>query len=244
MIKSICIAGFMLVAAGCSTVPEPLVIIKDNKDKDIYIDKIESIISEAGAGVVAVLEVTPRGTASYEVLNAQAVRLGGIKPPTVAKLAEVRAIIAKNDVKAAVEDKVKAEKVDYETTLLWERVEAMDSELAIEKAAKELALQEQARAVKDKILYSLMIIGMAIFTTGVMVIAFTPKKVSGSVLIVAGLGASSAAWVFDSHWFVWVAGLGIGFVVVDILVIIFKKTFDFLRARKTGQAEEAGHITE
>lgn len=244
MIKSICIAGFMLVAAGCSTVPEPTIIIKDNKEKDIYIDKIESIISDAGAGVVAVLEVTPKGTASYEVLNAQAVRLGGVKPPTVAKLAEIRAIIAKNDVKAAVEDKVKAEKVDNETSLLWERVEAMDGELAIEKAAKELALQEKARAVKDKILYSLMIVGMAIFTTGVMVIAFTPKKVSGAVLVVAGLTASSSAWIFDSHWFVWVAGFGIGFFVVDILIIVIKKTIDYLRAKRTGQAEQEGHITK
>jgi hypothetical protein len=244
MIKSICIAGFLLIVAGCATVKEPTIVIKDNKEKDIYIDKIESIASDAGAGVVAVLEVTPKGTASYEVLNAQAVRLGGIKPPTVAKLAEIRAIIAKNDVKAAIKNKVEAEKVNDETLLLWEQVELLDSELAVEKAAKELALQEQARAVKDKILYSITMVGMAIFTAGVIVIAFTPKKVSGAVLIVAGLGAGSTAWIFDSHWFNWIVGFGVGFVVVDLLFILGKKTFDFLRARKAGHAEISKHLTK
>ena len=227
--------------SGCATEPAPSIVVLDNKEKDAYINKVEQVISDAGAGVLAVLEVTPKGSISYAVLEAQATRLGGIKPPTVAKLAEQRAIVGNNDVKSAEKDKVEAQKVDEETSRLWERVESLDSELAIANAAKELAIQEQERAIKDRILFMVTSVGISIFALGVMVIAFTTKKVGGAVLIISGLLATSCAWVFDSHWFQWIAGLGVGFVVADIVFIVVKKTIDFLRTKKTGQNENDGH---
>ena len=242
MIKYICIAGFLLSMAGCSTVPEPTLVVLDNKEKDVYINKIEQVISDAGAGIQAVLEVTPKGSITYAVLEAQGVRLGGIKPPTIPKLAEQRAIVGNNDVKSAEKDKIEAQKVDEETSALWERVESLDGELAIANAAKELAIEEKARAIKDRILFMVTSVGIFIFSLGVMVIAFTSKKVGGSVLIVSGLLAVSCAWIFDSEWFHWIAGIGVGFIVADLIFIVIKKTIDFLRAKKTGQNENNGHI--
>lgn len=237
MIKSICMAGFLIAVSGCASRPEPTIVVKENKEKDVYIDKLESIVSEAGAGITAVLEVTPRPSVEYSVLEAENTRLGGIKPPTVAKLAEKRLVIKNNDTKAAAKDKIKAEKVDEETTILYGRVVALDSELAEAKAEKELAIEAEARAVKDKILYMVTCVGAAMFAVGVLIVAFTPKKVSGGVVISFGILATSAAWVFDSHWFNWIAGIGVGFIIGDILIIVGKKTFDYLRAKRTGQEQ-------
>lgn len=238
MIKLICIGAFALFVAGCQTVNDtaPIAIL-DNKEKDAYIAKIEGVISDAGAGIVAVLDTLDKGSIQYAVLEAQAVRLGGVKAPGVAKLTEQKAVIAEKDSKAAANDKVEALKVDYETSLLWERVETLDGELAIEKAAKELAIEEKARAVKDKILWLTSVIGIAIFTAGVVVVAFTVKKLSGFILMACGIIATSLAWIVDAHWFQYVAGFGVGFIVIDILFIVVKKTIDFLRAKKTGQNE-------
>jgi hypothetical protein len=239
MIKSICVAGFLIAVSGCASRPEPTIVVKDNKEKDVYIDKLESIVSEAGAGITAVLEVTPRPSIEYSTLEAENARLGGIKPPTVAKLAEKRLIIKNNDTKAVAKDKVKADKVEEETSVLYGRVVALDSELAEAKAEKELALQAEARAVKDKILYMMTCVGVAMFAVGVLIIAFTPKKVSGGIIISFGILATSAAWVFDSKWFGWIAGVGFGLVVGHIILLVSKKTFDYLRAKRTGQEEKS-----
>lgn len=242
MIKHLCIAGFLLSIVGCATAPEPTIIVRDNKEKDAYINKVEQVISDAGAGLQAVLEVTPKDSIQYAVLEAQAVRLGGIKPPAVAKLAEQRAIIGNKDVKSAEVDKVNAQKVDEETSRLWERVESLDSELAIANAAKELAIEEKARAIKDRILYMVTCVGLFIATIGIMIVAFTTKKIGGTILIVSGGLAVSCAWIFDSEWFHWIAGIGVGLIVGDLLFIMVKKTIDFLRTKKTGQNENDGHI--
>ena len=241
MIKKLCFAGFLLSMIGCQTVnQEPAIAVLDNKEKDVYINKIEGIVSDSVAGIVAVLDTLDRGSIQYAVLDAQAVRLGGIKPPSITKLAEQKAVVAEKNTKAAANDKIEALKVDNETSLLWERVESLDGELAIEKAAKELAIEEKARAVKDKILWLTSVIGMAIFTTGVVVVAFTSNKLSGFILMISGIIATSLAWVVDEHWFQYVAGFGVGFLLIDLLFILVKKTIDFLRAKKTGQNEIDG----
>lgn len=235
MNKSICIAGLLMILSGCASGPEPVVVIKDNKEKDLYIDKLESIVSDAGAGITAVLEVTPRPSIVYSTLEAENVRLGGIKPPTVAKLAEKRLIIKNNDVKAVAKDKVEAEKVDKETSVLYARVVALDSKLAEANLAKELAVEAENRAVKSEHLYMITCVGIAMFTIGAFIVAFTTKKVSGGIVAIFGALATSVSWIFDSHWFNWIAGFGVGFIVLDIVVVIGKKTFDYLKAKRTGQ---------
>lgn len=237
MNKSICIAGFLIAVSGCTPGLEPTIVIKDNKEKDVYIDKIESIVSDAGAGITAVLEVTPRPSIAYSVLEAENARLGGIKPPTVAKLTEKRLVIKNNDTKAAANDKIEADKVDKETSILYGKVVALDRELAEAQLAKELAIEAENRAVKSETLYMITCVGIAMFAIGVFIVAFTPKKVSGAIVISFGAVATSAAWIFDSHWFGWIAGFGIGLVVLDILIVIGKKTFDYLKAKRAGQAE-------
>jgi hypothetical protein len=232
-----CIAGFLIIVSGCTSRPEPIVVIKDNKEKDLYIDKLEGIVSDAGAGITAVLEVTPRPSIAYSTLEAENARLGGIKPPTVAKLAEKRLIIKNNDTKAVAKDKVEAEKVDKETSVLYAKVVALDSELAEANLAKELAIEAENRAVKSEHLYMITCVGIAMFAIGAFVVAFTPKKVSGGIICVFGALATSVSWVFDTKWFGWIAGLGFGLVVGHIVILVSKKTFDYLRAKRTGQDE-------
>ena len=239
MIRFLCIAGFLLSLAGCETVkPTAPIVILDNKEKDAYIVKVEDIVSEAGAGVVAVLDTLDKGSIQYAVLEAQAVRLGGIKPISIGKLTEQKAVIAEKNTKAAANDKVEALKVDNETSLLWERVEVLDGELAVEKAAKQLAIEDKTRAVRAQTLWLCSVVGMAIFTAGVMIVAFTSKKLSGFILIGCGTLATTISWIVDAHWFQYVAGFGVGFVVIDLLFILVKKTIEFLKAKKTGQDQK------
>jgi len=238
MIKSMCIAGFLMILSGCTPGQVPTVVIKDNKEKDVYIDKLESIVSDAGAGITAVLEVTPSPSIVYSVLEAETARLGGIKPPTVAKLAEKRLIIKNNDVKAVAKDKIEADKVDKETTILYSRVEALDRELAEANLAKELAIEAENRAVKSEHLHMITSVGIAMFAIGVFIVAFTTKKIGGGIVAVCGALATSVSWIFDSHWFSWIAGFGVGFIVLDIVVVIGKKSLDYIRAKRTGQGKD------
>lgn len=226
-----------MILSGCASGPEPVVVIKDNKEKDLYIDKLEATVSDAGAGITAVLEVTPRPSIEYSILEAENVRLGGIKPPTVAKLAEKRLIIKNNDVKAVAKDKVEAEKVDKETSILYSRVVALDSKLAEANLAKELAVEAENRAVKGEHLYMITCVGIAMFAIGGFIVAFTTKKVSGGIVAIFGALATSVSWVFDTKWFGWIAGLGFGIIVGHIVIFVSKKTFDYLRAKRTGQGE-------
>lgn len=240
-----CYIGFLFLLAGCTTTQEPTIIFKENIAKDEYISKIESIVSDAGAGISAVLEVMPKGTVAFSVLEAQGARLGAIKAPTVAKLAEERAIISEDDFLDADKDYQLAKEVENQTSTIRQKVAVLDSELVKAKEAKiesdiraEQALKEQARATKEAILLKVTVVGIGIFSLGMFVIAFTTRKVSGAILVIGGLLATSLAWIVDNIWFQWVIGFVVGFVSIDILYITVVKTIAYLRAGKTLQIEE------
>jgi hypothetical protein len=228
---------------SCQSVPEvatPAIVVKDNKEKDTYIDKVESIASDAASGLVAIKETIPKESVAYQLLESQIIRLTAIKEPSVVKVSEYRETISKNDTKAASKDKDLAIKEDNETTLIWEQVAILDIELSEAKAAKAQAEAIAQRAVKDKALDRITMLGMALILAGVIAVAFTTKKISGMILIVSGVACASSAWIFDSPiWQYILIGVG-GFFALNITYVVFRFTKNYFAKQEKHQGVNAG----
>lgn len=230
--QSLTMLFVFVTLVGCTTAPTPTPTIIINKDKDAYIDKVEGIISEAGSALVAVAPTLPVGI-SKELVEGQIVRLSGISKPSVEKVEFFKKALGSNDHKAVKQDKEEASKVDAETNHLWAIVEEQESAIAIANEIAKNAEKEKQREMKDKVLWMFSCIGGAIFVAGVAVLAFTPRKASGVILMLAGGLAIGSAWIFDSPWFPWIAGAGVGFALLDVLVIGITKTYNYLRPSKS-----------
>lgn len=216
---------------GCASAPKPEPVVKNNDQKDAYIDAIENIASDAAAGVLAVQEKLPDKDIKREVLEAQFIRLSGVKPPSVAKLEEQRAIISNNDTKAAAKDKTEAVKVDKETSELYTKVAALDKKLSEAKAGEEKAIALAKQATKDKSIWYVTSLGVGLIAVGVLVSAFTPKKIAGAIMVAGGFLCASSAWVFESEVYSWVL-LGTGaLIIVNVGAAITFATWRFVREK-------------
>ena len=134
-------------------------------------------------------------------------------------------MVKENDSKAVQKDKEEALKVDEETSLLWEMVLDRDKELDTAKAERDLAIEERKRELKDKILWALSCLGMAVSTGGLLVIAFTPFKLRGAVLVAGGGLAVASAWILDSEWFKYILISLAVLAVLDVAYMIVKSKF-------------------
>lgn len=228
-ISSLLISLCILLCA-CSSNPGT-VVVNSNEEKDRYIEAIENIASDASAGVLAVQESLPKDDIKVQVLESQFIRLSGVKPPSVAKLEEQRAIIANNDSKAAAKDKAEAVKVDKETSELYSKVLALDKQLTEAKASEEKAIALAKQATKDKSIWYVTALGCGLIAIGILVAAFTPKKVAGAIVVAGGMLCASSAWVFESEVYSWVL-LGTGaLVIVNIGAAITFAVWRFVREK-------------
>lgn len=230
------IALAVLALSGCQTVSswfskETPPVPANNDAKDAYIEKVENVASDAAAGVLAVQEKLPTDDIKRKVLEAQSIRLSGVKEPSVAKLEEHRRTIANNDTKAAAKDKTEAVKVDKETTELYTKVAALDKKLSEAKAAEEKAVALAKQATKDKSIWYVTSLGVGLIAVGVLVAAFTPKKIAGGIMVAGGMLCASSAWVFESEIYSWVL-LGTGaLVIVNVGAAITFAVWRFIRDR-------------
>jgi hypothetical protein len=208
----------LLLLCGCSTAPKPTPTISvepQNKEKDKYIQKIESVVSDSASALTAVAPVLDKGTVR-EIVEAQVTRLSGVAKPSVAKVEEFKRIISSNDKKAVEKDKKEASEVDAETTALYEMVEQKDFEIS----------EAHARAdaeFKQKILWQYSTAGLAIFVAGLLAMAFTPFKKSAGITMAGGMLAMASAWIFESTWFIWIVASAIGITTLSIMYAMFKK---------------------
>lgn len=182
---------------GCSTAPTPPVVVTNNNEKDIYIKKVEEVVSEAGSALTAVAPSVPAGI-PREIVQGQVKRLSGISKPDEAKVKEFERIIKEKDTKAVAEDQKKASKVDSETTKLWAEVEKKDKMLSEAIAVREQAERTLKEERKTKLILqaSLACLGLLVF--GVLVIAFAPmiflKRAGGVMVACAVLLESLLLW--------------------------------------------------
>lgn len=234
-LQSITIIFVFVTLVGCSTQSQPpahLSIETQNKEKDIYITKVEQIVSESASVLTAVAPSVPVGI-PRELIEGQITRLSGVSKPTVERVKEFQRVIKEQDSKAVKKDQEEASKVEADTDGIWRLVEQKDTELNEAKVRLKLADEERQRIIKDKILWLCSCIGGAILTAGILILAFTTRKVSGIVMITCGGLAIGSAWIFDSPWFPWIAGTGIAIAVLDFLVIAGVKTYRYLRPSRT-----------
>lgn len=185
-----------------------------NKEKDKYIDKVESIVSDSASALTAVVPNLAQGNVRG-LVEAQVTRLSGVSKPSVVKVEEYTRILNQNDSKAIQKDKEEASKVDAETTALYQMVEQKDFELQ----------EAHARAdaeFKHRILWQFSTAGLGLFVVGVLVTAFTPFKKSGAIVMAGGSLAMASLWIFDSQWFTYIAGGSVGIVVLCLLFVLIK----------------------
>ncbi len=207
-----------LFLCGCSTAsipPAPIPVETQNKEKDTYITKVESVVSDSASALTAVVPNLDKGNVRG-LVEAQVTRLSGVSKPSVAKVEEYTRILKENDSKAIQKDKDNASKVDAETTALYAMVEQKDWEIQ----------EAHARAdgeFKQKVLWQFSTAGLGLFVAGVLVVAFSPFKTKGITLMGGGALAMASLWIFDSQWFTWIAGGSIGMVCLSLLVVLIKK---------------------
>jgi len=222
--QSLSILFAFVSLVGCQTVepiqPQPATSFI-NEEKDKYITKVESIISDSASALTAVASSLPKGDVR-ELVQGQVIRLSGVSKPLAPKVEEYTRMLSQNDSKAIQKDKEEASKVDAETDALYAMVEQRDLELAEANSRADAEF-------KQKVLWQVSTAGLIIFAIGVGFLAFSPRKASGVVLMLSGAGAIGSAWVFESPWFPWIAGFGVGFLVLDLLIIGGVKTYRYLR---------------
>lgn len=198
--KSLVYAVIVFTLCGCAFFQKdkPPVVVSNNNEKDAYITKVETVVSESASALVAVSPTVPAGI-PREIVQGQVQRLSGISKPTEAKVKEFERIIKEKDTKAVAEDQKKASKVDSETTKLWAEVEKKDkmlTEAIAVRAEAERTLKEE-RKTKLTLQASLACLGLLVF--GVLVIAFSPslflKKAGGVVVACAVVLEALLLWL-------------------------------------------------
>lgn len=215
-LQSIAILFLFVNLLGCKTVEQSLPIPITNEEKDKYIEKVESIVSDSASALTVINARLDKGLIR-ELTEAQVIRLSGISKPSVAKVEEYSRMLNQNDSKAIQKDKDEASKVDQQTNDLWAMVEERDAELDATKLQLAQAEQERKLAFKEKVLWLLTCVGLAVSTGGLLVIAFTPWKTRGLILIGGGSLAVMSVWVLDSDWFKYILISVCVLAVLDLL---------------------------
>jgi hypothetical protein len=201
---------------GCQTVQPVTPVPITNEEKDKYITKVEEVVSDSASALVAISGNLPQGDVR-QLTEAQVTRLSGLSKPSVSKVEYYTNILKQKDSKAIQKDKEEASKVDQQTNDLWAMVEERDAELDATKIALAQAEQERKLAFKEKVLWLLTCVGMAVSTAGLLVIAFTPWKTRGLILIAGGATAVASVWVLDSEWFKYILIAIASFGVCDLV---------------------------
>ena len=223
-----------LLLCGCVSTPSlppitPAPVETQNKEKDKYIDKVESIVSDSASALTAVVPNLAQGNVRG-LVEAQVTRLSGLSKPSVAKVEEYTRILNQNDSKAIQKDKEEASKVDAETTALYQMVEQKDFEIQ----------EAHARAdaeFKQKVLWQFSTAGLGLFVAGLLAMAFTPFKKSAGIVMAGGMLAMASAWIFDSTWFIWIVGGAIAVSTICILWAVWKKPQQVTSSSEEGRQE-------
>ena len=201
---------------GCQTTEDAVVTPLTNEEKDKYIEKVEAIVSESASAIVAVVPSLPAGI-PRDIIESQGTRLSGVSKPSVESVGRYTRMVKENDSKAVQKDKEEALKTEEQTSLLWAMVLDRDRELEEANSKAEIAEKKAERELKDKILWALSCLGMAVSTGGLLVIAFTPFKWRGAILVAGGGLAVASVWILDSDWFQYVLQTIVALVVLDLL---------------------------
>ena len=73
--------------------------------------------------------------------------------------------------------------------------------------------------------------GVALFVSGVAMVAFTPKIRSGLIMLLGGLLAMGTPFIFNAEWFGWVFGVAIVIALLDGLYVLFRFTKKYVETK-------------
>jgi hypothetical protein len=76
--------------------------------------------------------------------------------------------------------------------------------------------------------------GVALFTAGVAMIAFTPRIKSGLIMLLGGLLAMGSPFIFNTEWFAWVFGVALAIALLDGLYVLFRLTVKYVEEKRSG----------
>jgi len=228
--QTIAILFAFVYLVGCETPEQPKVIKLTNEEKDKYIQRVEEIVSESASAIVAVAPSLPAGI-PRDIIESQGTRLSGVAKPSVESVGRYARMVKENDSKAVKKDKEEALKVDAETDMLYQMVLDREVELDEAKAERDLAIEERKREFKEKVLWLLTCVGLAVSTGGLLVIAFTPWKTRGLILIGGGSLAVMSVWVLDSDWFKYILISVSVLAVLDLLWLTLRWQLKRSKAR-------------
>jgi len=190
--RCIVLATMVFALCGCATtqIDKPPVVVSNNNEKDIYITKVEEIVSESASALTAIVPSVPAGI-PREILQGQIERLSGVSKPKSDRIKEYERIIREKDTKAVQDDKIRAAKVDEETNKLWAKVEEKDKQLteAIALRQESERILKEERKTKLILQASLACLGLLVF--GVALVAFSPivfLKRSGAIMVACAIG--------------------------------------------------------
>jgi hypothetical protein len=145
----LCILVFAL--AGCATAPEIKPVTKvdvvENTDKDLYIDWLEAEIGEAAGAIKVVGQTLPEGNPKA-ILTLTYNRLSGIMEPTVAEIEKYQKAL--KDAKTLEVESAKAKETSEESTRLYAKVEATDTENKSLKRQLDLVNAQREQEAKEK----------------------------------------------------------------------------------------------
>jgi hypothetical protein len=184
-----------ILLLGCSTASKPVapVIISNNEQKDSYIQKVETIVSESTSALTAVAPSLPAGI-PREIVEGQITRLSGVSKASVEKVKEFERMIKDKDQKAVEKDKEKASKVESETDKLWAVVEEQNQQIALEQAMRETAEAEAKEERKTKVVFQASSASLGLLVFGILVTAFSPWKKAGATVIALSIISFGALW--------------------------------------------------
>lgn len=196
-----------MLMVGCYATPSVVVPEAANKDRDVYVDRLEHEASEGAAAIiVAKKNVEGKGK---PLLDLTETRLSGIKKPTAEQVTKFEATLASS--KALKTEQTKAKEVDAETTKLYEKVAKADKEN--EDLRNSIAAMEREKAwdkVSDKFLLMAMVFG---FAGAAFMVAntFIGKGLKAGVVmfLLSGVCAATPFILRDmveSWWFKWAFG--------------------------------------
>lgn len=112
------------------------------------------------------------------------------------------------------------------SVLLLTSCQTVDKVITNEEEAYSYQIQAD-QELKEQTIQQFNWLGMLLLTSGVVLVAFTSRKVSGLILATAGAGLMSSLWVLDSSWFPWVAGSVVTIALADGLYILIKRSIKF-----------------
>jgi hypothetical protein len=213
-----------LILAGCfSTSKEPIVQVRDNLEKDSYINRLEHESSEAAAALIVSREI--KEPSSHELVDITIDRLKGITKPTEEQVQNWRTNFSKKDF--INEQKDRAKRVDAETDKAYAKVQKVENEnnelKAINEALERRMLLEAEIARKDKASLYMTMFGGGAIAAGVAMLLIGLSRVNAFISIGVGILTVASVWIFDNPYMKWVVLGSTILGVIEVMYLMYKK---------------------